>query len=264
MSFQPVVPSGGLAGWAFLQRTREVQQAAFDRSPSQQRETERFLERIGSVTSAEQLVADRRLLAVALGAFGLEDDIDNRFFIRKVLEGGTSASDSLANRLADKRYAAMSEAFRFDLNPPNTVLSDFGARIVSAYRERQFEVAVGVQSTDMRLALGLSRELTDLSARSLSNDGLWFTVMATPSLRTVFETGLGLPPTLGTLDIDRQLGVFRDRARSVLGTDDLRQIAAPDRQTELLRRFLLSSAGAAGPTAATPGATALAILQGIA
>jgi hypothetical protein len=142
------------------------------------------------------------------------------------------------------------------------VLSDLGARIVSAYRERQFEVAVGAQSTDMRLALSLDRELTDLSARSLSNDGLWFTVMATPPLRTVFQTALGLPPTLGTLDIDRQLGVFKDRARSMLGTDDVRQLAEPGRQNELLRRFLLSSETAAGASLATPGSTALAILQG--
>jgi hypothetical protein len=262
MSFQPIVPSGGLAGWAFLQRTREVQQAVFDRGPAQQRETERFLARIGGITSAEELVSDRRLLAVALGAFGLDADIDNRFFIRKVLEGGTSSPDALANRLSDKRYTAMAEAFRFDLNPPNTVLSDFGARIVSAYRERQFEVAVGAQSTDMRLALSLDRELTDLSERSLSNNGLWFTVMATPPLRTVFETALGLPPTLGTLDIDRQLGVFKDRARSLLGTDDIRQLAEPAQQTELLRRFLLSSGNAAGASFATPGSTALAILQG--
>lgn len=38
-----------------------------------------FRAKIGSVKTAEQLVSDRRLLKVALGAFGLEADINNRF-----------------------------------------------------------------------------------------------------------------------------------------------------------------------------------------
>ncbi|MGI1662047.1 DUF1217 domain-containing protein [Palleronia sp. KMU-117] len=261
MSFQPVVPFGGLAGWAFLQRTQDTQQAAFDRSPARQRDTDRFIERIGSVTSAAELVSDRRLLAVTLGAFGLDDDIDNRFFIRKVLEDGPTAPDALANRLADKRYAALADAFRFDLAPPNTVLSDFGPRIVAAYRDRQFEIAVGAQSSDMRLALGLERELSNLTGRSLSEDGLWFTVMATPPLRKVFEAALNLPATLGTLDIDRQLGVFKDRTRAFFGEESLRQFSDPDKQATLLRRFLLASESTAAPTAAAPGATALALLQ---
>jgi hypothetical protein len=264
MSFQPVIPSGGLAGWSFLQQTRDAQQERFDRSPAMQRETDRFLERIGSVSSPADLVADRRLLAVALGAFGLEEDIGNRFFIRKVLEEGTIAPDALANRLADKRYAALAEAFRFDLSPPNTVLSGFGEKIVTAYRDRQFEVAVGSRSADMRLALGLEREIEGLSARALSNDGLWFTVMATPPLRTVFERALGLPPALGALDIDRQLDVFRSRSAAAFGTDRVRDFADPGRQSELLRRFLLSSDSIQGPTVGTRGAAALALLQGAA
>lgn len=261
MTFQPVVPGGGLAGWAFLQRTRDVQQEAFDRSPALGRETERFLERIGEIRSPEALVEDRRLLAVALGAFGLSEDIGNRFFIRKVLEEGTMAPDALANRLADKRYAAMAEAFGFDLSPPNTVLSDFGPRIVAAYRDREFEAAVGSTAPDLRLALGLERELSELSARKLSEDGLWFTVMATPPLRKVFEGALGLPPALGALDIDRQLGVFKDRVRAAFGEDGVRQFTDPEKQATLLRRFLLSSDAAAGPSALAPGATALALLQ---
>ena len=50
---------------------------------------------------------------VALGAFGLQDDLPNRFFIQKVLEGGTLSTDSLANKLSDPRYAALAKAFGF-------------------------------------------------------------------------------------------------------------------------------------------------------
>jgi hypothetical protein len=261
MSFQPVVPLGGLAGWSFLQRTGQAQQEAFSKAPALGRETDRFLDRIGDIRSAQDLVADRRLLSVALGAFGLGDDIGNRFFIRKVLEEGTIAPGSLANRLADKRYAAMAEAFGFDLQPPNTVLSDFGPRMVAAFRAREFEAAVGTQSPDLRLALGFGREIADLVGRDLSENAMWFTVMATPPLRRVFEGAFNLPPSIGTLDIDRQLALFKDRARAAFGGESLSQFTDPEKQTTVLRRFLLSSEAAAGPSAAAPGATALALLE---
>ncbi len=82
MSFTPVVPVGGYAGWTFLARTREAQKQAFVASASQQRDEAYFRAKIGGISTAEELVADRRLLSVVLGAFGLEADIDNRYFIR--------------------------------------------------------------------------------------------------------------------------------------------------------------------------------------
>ena len=76
--FQPIIPTDGLAGWRFLQRTYDTQLDSFARSAPVQRDTDYFAQKIASVTSAEELVADRRLLTVALGAFGLQDDINNR------------------------------------------------------------------------------------------------------------------------------------------------------------------------------------------
>mgnify|MGYP006142551315 FL=1 len=81
--FQPIVPSGGLVGWRFLQRTYESQADNFNQSTQLQRDTEYFRENIASISNAEDLVADRRLLTVALGAFGLDADLGNKFFIKK-------------------------------------------------------------------------------------------------------------------------------------------------------------------------------------
>ena len=81
MSFQPVIPAAGLAGWRFLERTYDAQFSAFNAAPELVRDTDYFAANITTVSSAEDLVSDRRLLRVALGAFGLENDIDNRFFI---------------------------------------------------------------------------------------------------------------------------------------------------------------------------------------
>jgi hypothetical protein len=261
MSFQPLAPFGGTIGWNFMQRTKEAQEQLFARSPSVARLSEHFTSRIGSVRSADDLVSDRQLLRVALGAFGLDGDINNRFFIRKVLEEGTADRGALANRLADKRYLALAEAFGFgDRLGGNTQRPDFAEGIVSRYRERQFESAVGQANPDMRLALGLRRELTELSARTMSNDGRWFTMMANPPLRAVFERALSLPSSVGGLDIDRQLSIFKERAQSRLGTADFASLAKEEGYASLVKSFLTSAdLGGAGAPAAR-GSAALALL----
>jgi len=113
MAFSPIVTGSGLSAWAFLTGTREKQMAAFESSPLIARDTERFAARIQSVQTSEQLMDDRALLRVALGAFGLDDDIDNRAFIQRVLESDLADDRSLVNRLADKRYLALAQTFNF-------------------------------------------------------------------------------------------------------------------------------------------------------
>lgn len=261
MGFQPIVPFGGMAGWAFLQRTRVAQAAAHEATPAMARDTVYFAEKISGVETAADLVGDYRLLKVALGAFGLDDDLPNKAFIRQVLEGGAMARDSLANRMVDKRYRAMAEAFGFDLATPRTRLGDFPDEILSAYRSRQFEIAVGEQDATLRLAMSLPRDLGAIVESDNTPDGRWFSVMGNEPLRKVFETALGLPSSLGSLDIDRQLGVFRDRARAVFGAGEVGQFAEPDRLEELNRLFLVRAQIADGGASMSPGAVALALLR---
>ena len=261
MTFQPVVPIGGFAGWAFLQRTEVAQTAAFDASPVMTRETDYFAQNIGKVKTAEDLVSDRTLLKVALGAFGLEDDIDNKAFIAKILDEGVIDGGALANKLSDKRYYEMAKAFGFDLGTPSTVLSTFPDEITSAYRTRQFEAAVGAQDQDMRLAMGLSRDLTAIAERTVSNDAKWFQIMGNAPIRQVFETAFNLPASFGTIDLDQQLEVLKARAVQAFGSDDVAQFAEDGGQEELVRRFFaLSEIQAAGPVASS-GSVALSLLQ---
>lgn len=262
MNFQPVVPLGGYAGWAFLARTKGAQQEAFAGSPAVDRETKYFEKNIAEIQTAEQLVNDRTLLKIALGAFGLDDDLNNRFFIRKVLEDGSLTEDALANKLADKRYLELTKAFGFgDFSVPRTVLSTFAAEITAAYKTRQFEIAVGDQNASMRLALGLERDLAELAQKSTSNPSKWFTIMGTPPLREVFEAAFGLPTSFGALDIDRQYETLAERARSVFGSDDITQFAEPERMEELVRLYLARSEIQGIGATIIPGSVALALLQ---
>ncbi len=263
MSFQPVVPMAGLAGWRFLERTFESQNNAFQKGIVLGRDTAYFEAKINEIGTAEELVSDRRLLRVALGAFGLENDIDNRFFVKKVLEEGTSKDDALANRLADDRYKKLTKAFGFgDGLIPRTRFSSFGKEITSAYRKQQFELAVGDQNENMRLALYTKRELPELLTGAGTEDTKWYKIMGTPPLRKVFESALGLPNSFGKLDIEQQLNVFKEKAQTHLGLENVDDLADPEKQDKLLQRFL-ARAQIQSSAASQSGNIALTLLQSV-
>ena len=263
MSFQPVIPSGGLAGWSFLKSTMASQRNTFDAGARISSDTAYFEANIASIRSAEDLVADRRLLRVALGAFGLSGDIDSRFLIRRVLEDGVTRDDALANRLTDARYKDLAGAFGFDApDGPRSRDPEFGARLAEQFRRRSFEVAVGKSDDGLRLALNADRELTRLGSDSGPGDTGWFRIMGTPPLRKVFETALSLPDGIAKLDLDKQLELFKDRAASRLGLTDLSDLSDQATRSKLVETFLLQDQ-IKSFSRQSPAATALTLLQAI-
>lgn len=264
MSFQPLLPLGGYAGWRFLSTSLDAQVTRYASDPVRARDTDYFREKIGQVRDAASLVSDFRLLRVALGAFGLQDDLPNRAFIQRVLSDPVTEDASLVNRLADKRYRAFAEAFGFGGPlPPRTGLPGFADGILARSTRQDFERAVGAQSPDMRLALTAQRDLPDLAARGLGDRTSWLSVLGNPPLRKVFETALGLPASIGTLDLDLQIKAFRDGARRLSGSADFAQFTDPARVEGLIRSFTLRSEAASGPSPLTPGYSALILLGAI-
>lgn len=242
MSFQPLVPIGGYTGWKFLERTLVQQQQAFDESPTIKRVTENFREKISEIRTAEELVNDRDLLTVALGAFGLDDDISNKFFIQKILEEGTTDDDALANKLSDSRYAEFSKAFGFgDFSTPLTTTSIASEDIITRFERQSFEAAVGEQDNQLRLALNIGKALEDVTDSAKSTNAQWYALLGNAPLREVVQTALGLPTEVGSVDIDKQLETFKSRSESVFGTDQIADFSGKDLQEKLVRLFLLRS-----------------------
>lgn len=262
MSFQPVVIGPGITGWRFLERTYNSQFEAFNKSPQLDRDTEYFLENIGSVQSAEDLVKNRRLLSVALGAFDLQDDINNKYFIQKILEDGTQDDQSLANRLADARYEKLSKAFGFGPGELQLTTLDFKMEeIAEKHRVQSFEIAIGEQDDSMRIGLYAERELMDLATQDISDDAKWFTLMGLPPLQEMFQTALGLPKAFGQIDLDKQMETFRDRMTSLTGNSEVSQFSDPEAIDKIRTLYLArSQIDALGPSNSS-SANALALLQ---
>ena len=261
MTFAPVVPLSGYAGWALLKRTMTVQTATFNKSPEIVRDTDYFRAKIGAVKTADDLVNDRRLLKVALGAFGLDADINNKAFIKKVLTDGTTATTALANRLSDKRYLQFATALGLDQKTPGTQTAGFAETVITAYKNREFESAVGDQNGDLRLALNAQREVAALAGKSSSETTKWLTILGNSPLASVFQKALGLPARIASIDLDQQLNVYQSKAQAVFGDSSVSQFKDPAKVDALIRRFLVRSEASQLISQTSSTSIALTLLQ---
>lgn len=261
MSYQILIGSGGLAGWNILKRTADQQKQMLAADPLLSRTAQYFRENIATTTGAGDLVADFRLMNVALGAYGLEGDIASKAFIRQVLDSPRSDDGSLVNRLSDKRYLRLANAFGYDNGSQMVSRPGFGDRIASLYLEREFERRVGEGDQSLRLALNAQRELRQMAGRSATEATLWYEVMGNPPLRKVFEQAFGFSPAYGKLPIDRQLAEFTDKAEKVFGSSSFDVIATEKGIDKLVQTFLLR-AQLTDSAASSPYSIALTLLGG--
>lgn len=262
MTASVALPFGGLSGWAFLQRTRTAQQAVLAADPVTRRDEAYFRARIGSVKTAEDLVSDRRLLKVALEAFGLGADLNSRYFIRKVLADGTEDKTDLANRLADKQYLALSRAFGFGTaDGPRTGEAGFADTILNAWRNKTFQAAVGDRSNALRLALNAEESLPAIATADVSDNTKWYRILGSAPLREVFVTAFGLPRAFSSQGLDQQLATMKQRSDQVFGGDSVGQFADPDRLSALLRRYIVLAGDDVAALSTGSRTTALQLLQ---
>ncbi len=267
MAFAPTIPVGGLAGLALLDRTAERQIELFSRNPDLRRDIEAFRARAGGIETVDELMADRQVLRVVLGAFGLDDDLDRRAFIRKIVEEGSLDPSAFANRIADPAYRELAAELGFGDLGGRLALAEVRDRLVDRFRLRQFERAVGERDVDLRLALTFRREIARIAGSETADTSGWLRALGSRPLRRVIEAGFGLPPQFVALDLDAQVAELEGLARRRYGAESPAVFREPANVEDLVRRFLLRAqvergvAPAAGVPGATGRSTALAILQ---
>jgi Protein of unknown function (DUF1217) len=263
MVYQPAIGVGGLAGWRILEQSNVRQRETFERTPVLNRNIDYFRENISKATTAEDLIKDRRLLTVALGAFGLSDEINKRAFVQKMLEEGTEKSDSFANRFNDNRYKALAKAFGYgNITAGSSVLLDsFREDIIARYKSLEFERSVGEVDNDMRLAMNFKRQIGAIADSADNERTAWFQIMGQLPLRELVSTAFNIPTSVSQLDVDRQQEFFSSRAEQFLGDSSPAIFKDPDVVNDVIRRFFLSRQVQSGPSSSTPGFSALSILQ---
>lgn len=186
-------------------------------------ETAYYLANIGSVRSIDDLMANSRLYNYALASYGLDPSTQDKDMIRKVLEGGVSDPQSLANTIEDKRYAAFATAFDFEAYGENaTTYNSSQQPVVDKYMRQTLEEDAGQNNEGVRLALYFQRK-----APTLTN---WYEVLADKALASVVRTAFALPDSFASADIDKQVKLFESKF-------DIADFADPAKLTKFITRF---------------------------
>ncbi|MBN2760993.1 MAG: DUF1217 domain-containing protein [Rhodobacteraceae bacterium] len=261
--FQPIIPLGGVAGWEFLKRTQVRQEQSFVNSPAIRQTAAAFRQSFGKIGSVDALVENRQALSVVLGAFGLQGDLDNRAFIRKVISDGVTERGALANRLADKRYLALAqEMSHLAQGGSGKAPTGLAESLIRKYQASEFEIAVGNSNESMRLALAFARKLPELTEGLRSETARLFQILGDPPTRKVLETALGLPKEFAALDIDEQAKRLQQATKKRFGVDSIRQLATPEMIETVTQRYLLMDQLRNTQSGMTGAAVALTLLAG--
>lgn len=199
--------------------TQSLQRTA--QAPVTARETQYYLANIGKIKSLDAFMGDDRIYRYALKAFGLEDMIFAKAFIRKVLAGGVDSRSSFANKLSDGRYKELATTFDFgSLNSATTSFDRAQQGTVDRYVRQSFEQEQGDKDENLRLALYFERK-----ASTLTNA---FQILADPALLKVVQTALAIPRESSAMPIDKQAEMIQKK----LDLDTLKDPAG-------LKRFML-------------------------
>jgi hypothetical protein len=260
--FRPVIPASGFSGWNFLQSTYDRQLASHSNSTSIENDRNNMLEKLSNPIDIETLLDDRRLLGSVLSSFNLEGEEWKRGFIDKVLTEASDPDSTFLARLNNPAYTKFAEAFK----PTNGMISLSADQLVNLsqnFNRETFETAVGDVDNSMRLALNFQSDISELIGENSSNEANLYRLLGSVPVRTVLETATGLPTDIRSLTLEKQAELLQDRLSSQFGVNDLQDLRQPEFIDKVVLRFQAIESINQGPSASTPGSTALTLLQGI-
>lgn len=193
---------GSNLAFAVFQRQGEALQERFEAQKDNTRDAAHFREAAAKITSVEELLKDRRTLSVVLEAFQLEDEIDKKAVLRKLMTEDPSADASLANKLTDSRYRQLAAAFGGRTDAP-LGKSTLVESLIDKAMTNRFEKSAGEGNSGLREALYFQRQIGSVTSVA----GL----MSDKALTTVVTGALGLPDGFGLLDYDQQKAILTKR-----------------------------------------------------
>ncbi|MFM9940460.1 MAG: DUF1217 domain-containing protein [Hyphomicrobiaceae bacterium] len=217
------------------------------RQPTVERDIAAYLRAIPNVKSIDDFMGNDRVYRFALKAFGMEDMIYAKAFIRRALREGIDARGSLANSLTDPRFRELVTTFNFArYGATTTTFTRTQEGTVDRFIQQTLETQAGSTNEGVRLALYFKRK----AAGATSSYGL----LADRALLKVTQVALGLPASTGALPLDRQVALIEKR----LPVADLRDPAKVDK---LMSRFL-ALWDIENPTSSAPSQAAGLIVGG--
>jgi len=207
------------------QRDRLMQQ--FEKLPGVKRDLDHLQEASPKLTTVDALLKDRRSLQVVLSAFQLEDQVNAKALLKRIMSEDTADTASLSNRLTDPRYKQLAKAL-YPLSQGNKLFSNAEAlkSIVSAYETNEFEKYQGEQTPGMREALYFKRNIGTATST--------LQIVGSKQLMEVARVALGLPKEIAYQSARKQAEILAKRI-------DIEKFKDPAFVDRFVNRYLVNN-----------------------
>ena len=236
-----------VTSYKLLTQNIEKSLARVRAAPDVNRETDYYLATIGKIKTIEDFLANDRVFAYAMKAFGLKDMIYAKAFVKKVLTDGIDSANSFTNQLTDPRFKELATAFNFkSLGTTTTIFERTQKGVVDKYLQVQLEEQAGSSNEGVRLALYFRRKAPDITSA--------YSILGDSALYKVAQVALGLTASSNANNLDMQAEIIKNKI-------DLENLDDPAVLNKFLTRFTTLWEVKNGTAAAT--APALIIFQGV-
>jgi hypothetical protein len=207
-----------------------------------------FEERIGSISSPQELIADTEVYTFVMRAFDLEDQIFGKAMIRKTLESDITDSSALVNRLSDPKIRDMYQTLGFTPgggSSANLDKLDWQAEMIDRFKERFVLNAAGEDNEGARIALEFKSRASEINT--------WLDVLKDEDLGSFMRRALGVPDEAIGVDLDRQIALFEQKF-------DIEKLKDPAEVDKLVSRFSAIYDAVEGVSSSS--STVLSLMQG--
>lgn len=193
------------------------------------KKAEVYQERIQSIDTVKELLADRDVIDVVIGAYGLDPEDVTDDFLKQVFASDLSDPKSFVNQQPDGRWAELVASFNFDANG-NLTRETIGTvqqrgetlETVNKYLRQTLEENEGASNEAVRLALYFERTAPNITDA--------YGLIADDALMAVFRTTFGFSDEFSNMDVDQQARIINDNL-------DLADLQDPAKLERFLQRY---------------------------
>lgn len=192
-------------------------------------EAEYYQETILGITSAAELLADRRLVDVVLIAKGFDPDEVTDDFLKQIFQSDLSDEKSFVNQQEDEAWAELLASFNFDADGLLTrdsvgTVQQRGAVLEAQnlYLHQVLEEEQGNSNAGVRLALYFERVAPTLTDA--------YDLLGDDALLETFRVAFGFTEDFSNMDIDMQAALVEKNL-------DLSEMQDPEKMKKFLQRF---------------------------
>jgi hypothetical protein len=199
-------------------------EAQFAKSPKVQKEIEYFKQRAKEIKTTDEFFKDFRLVQLATSAFSLDGEENFLGRLKKVMTEDPTDENALQNRLTDKRFKEIAEAFNFSNGIGKLSSDSFLKTLEDRYITNEYEKSLGEKDPSLRNVAYFKRNAGNIEdSLSLLGDKIF---------REVALTALNSPQEIASQSIDKQRE-YIDRSL------DVEKLQDPEFLDKFLDRYLI-------------------------